>query len=472
MNYESKYLKYKAKYLFLKKQNAGRLSRLAVKNIDVNGVNRTLPDNCFNTGLVVNSSLAQQCNTENIPFTNNNKYFIGLCLEHDANQQNAYDTLPIDLLRSTQIKKDNIHLIAKKNILANNLSRPTYITNSDLVTSQHLQTIITSINTDILNNQTQYPAEDSYKNNTVIIHISSHGSLYGNMFFSMNGTTGSDYTTVANFINLIRPLLTNSNIKNLIIITDFCYSGIRFKNHLRHFYETNPGGVKNVSFITMRPFIKELVVLSAFLESNPANVGIWTNVKAFTGPNYNSLKTNVSTKYGINEPTLTDIITQLNHITDHEMQILINQQLSKPFNNNLLDDEVLSNIIMSLFEEMYYLNTFNRVISKLLQNEADFTSLNLKNTNDLTRDINQIIKNEYLDPASPNGLAGWESLNIPDISIADFTGRYNAVSDIITQNVVDILNRLLISGINNAHFVHNYNNNNDNLNSQLMSDIF
>jgi hypothetical protein len=435
LNYKEKYLKYKAKYLQLK---GGRITTLknslAVKDC-VDEEKLSAPS----------TSTKEKCILFNNKLnTNNNTFILNLLLEINASANCDYNMDFLNWMRNLNIPSQNVYNIINNNI--NHGSRGTCLTVGDVK-------FITNYS-DTENNMKDYiklinrKVQVSDKKNTVLMHISSHGSLNGNNLFSFDGSSYGRYITVDNFLSLMQPLFDNKNITNIILVVSFCYSGLRLKNALKRKVESI-GHDKNITIITVRPVITELVLLSAFLETNPNSVQDWNTFKTKKGV-YNRVVEQLYNNYGITREKIDLVISEIPEELNKNMSGYIECQRKHRYSGDKYDDSVFSNNFYKFLEEghsTYPLRIFHDILST-----DNYYTKKLKDLNELFRDC---IKKEM-----EGGL--WFELN-----------KSNTEPELFyCSDEGNILKNYIYDAVIKSNFVHNLNNNNEELNEQKLSDLF
>lgn len=82
------------------------------------------------------------------------------------------------------------------------------------------------------------------------------------------------------FLELLQPLMMDTNVKNLVLIINFCYAGIRLKNKLKNKFEQLVRSTPlNITLITLRLVVSKALVLATFLEQNSSNISDWLELK-------------------------------------------------------------------------------------------------------------------------------------------------------------------------------------------------
>jgi len=318
-NYKAKYLKYKTKYLELK-QLGGRLGDMVTKKeIIKDGITYEIPKDCNIPEKF--KKIGNFCTIENQSYVDENKFIIFLYLGDQH-----FEGILQHVFYNTKISKNNIYgLITSAKIRENinliNINKK-YITtdknnidvldfNNNIFKSNRNKGKNIAIIKNIINSIITKIKKNRLTNCSITIHINSHGSLFQNMFFSISGDVNKDFISTSDFIDIIKPLYdTSISIKNISIITDFCFSKLNFSRDLSTFgsiYE-----LKNTIFMSLRPILSEYIILQRFLQSNPDNYTDFTNFLDKKGTIYNTiLKKNTNILFD-NENGLNKIIDRLN----------------------------------------------------------------------------------------------------------------------------------------------------------------
>ena len=447
-NYKTKYLKYKTKYLNLKNQLAGRLNDYpTTQYIHTDGIGYNLPEDCYKTHKI--PTIKNKCSEINNTVSDKNKYFLGLLIEPSAYANCSYNKSYIDILRYSRIHSNNIFTI-------NN--------NSKQVTSDCLKEGIINYGTINYSNSLieTYKIFDKYivdiindinskqdNNNSIVLYISSHGSLINDKFVSLDGSSNGEYTNVNLFISHLLPLLKNKKIKNIIIIADFCYAGLRLTHKLKQWCQNNIEYVKNknISFITLRPIIYEIVVLALIFEFNPTNITEWNILTQKHGIKHSYLVKNFTKLFSgtkdQNKEIINNALDNIKRDLDNDtINTLITKQSQKRFNYKetyaRYSDDVLSNQFYKISEEQMYTNALNLIMNILANN---YTTETLNTLNATL--ISNFIANQ-------------------DFALTLDIGEFGA----------GIKNDIILKWVMNSNVVTNINNNELTLNDQPINQIF
>ena len=300
MSFEEKYKKYKNKYLALK---GGRLYDLKIKGED----DKVLED-CFiiDDDIILNderNTIANQqtiknrlnqykrCNSINLNYTENNKFYFYLELESKANQIRG--DLFTNLMDYTHIKPKNIFIIYS-NINKQKEYFKKRLDNDNLlefnVSDQNVYNIIQKF----IEDKIKEIKKSKINNASIIFDIFTHGSTNYNSMVAINGK--NKYISVYDLYNLFKEAYTNNServedrvISDITFITSFCYSSILKNFFIKHletlkgfttvkinkvsdYYNAKETSIKlnntkyiNFHFISSLPVNENLLVLGSYL---------------------------------------------------------------------------------------------------------------------------------------------------------------------------------------------------------------
>jgi hypothetical protein len=468
-NYKAKYLKYKQKYLTLK--YGGRLvDMVAKKEIIKNGITYKIPIDCNDNNKF--NEIGNFCAIENQSYVDQNKFIIFLYLGDQP-----FENILYYIFYNTKISKNNIYglitfaeireniniiNINKKNITTDKNNIDVLDFNNNIFKSNRNKDKNIAIIKKIINSIVTKIKKNNLTNCSITIHINSHGSLDSNKFVSITGNNkiDGDFISTHDFIDIIKPLYdTSISIKNISIITDFCYSKLNFSRDLNIFgsnYE-----LKNTIFMSLRPILSEYIILQRFLQSNPNNDTDFTNFLGKSGPIYKTILTkNINILFD-NENGLNEIIDRLNiFLKTFEytiiIQDLINKQKNNPYTNDPYDDIVLSNILINLFEEtngtLTLIKFFNLIYDPINYNKTVDT-FNKVFINDQIKSIQSDDYNENM-----------KSIYGPFSSFLwDFY---------LHEETIEFLKQLIIYSLNKSKIIDRYSQNSQWFSTQLLKDIF
>jgi len=281
------------------------------------------------------------------------------------------------------------------------------------------------------------------------------------MFFSISGDVNKDFISTSDFIDIIKPLYdTSISIKNISIITDFCFSKLNFSRDLSTFgsiYE-----LKNTIFMSLRPILSEYIILQRFLQSNPDNYTDFTNFLDKKGTIYNTiLKKNTNILFD-NENGLNKIIDRLNIFSkpfDKEViKNLIYEQKNNPYIGITSNDNVLSNVLINLFEETNGANTLRNFFVLIHQ------PINYNKTVDALDKVfinDQIVRIQSED----------DDYNIFMDSIYGTFSPYLVNFD-LNDDTKEFLKKLVIYSLKKSKIIDRYSQNPRWFSTQLLKDIF
>lgn len=299
-------------------------------------------------------------------------------------------------------------------------------------------------------------------NCSVTIHINSHGSLYQNNFFTITGDLKNDYITTNEFIDIIKPLYDNSiSIKNISIITDFCYSKLNFSKELNTFGSTYE--LKNTIFMSLRPILREYIILQRFLQSNPPNFASFTDFLSKSGLIYSTILRNNNMLFdGENElnqiiDSLAIFLQKFNN-RDLIMQNLIDVQKSSPYNSNPYNDSIFSNVLINLFEETNGIFTLTNFFN-LIYNPINY--------NLTVAAFNRIFVNDQIQRIQSENSDYNKFFNSMYGPFSAFLWNFNLLDE-----TKEFIKQLVIYSLNKANIIDGYSQNQLWFRTQLLKDIF
>ena len=319
LSYKKKYLKYKFKYINLK---GGRLldskDKVLIKPCSIEDESKVYSSNLLNrktdllakeTDLIKKNALKTEiknindsreesfrkntkCNTINLQYTDNNKFYFYLELESKSNI--IQGDLFTNLIMYTHINPNNIFIIysnisKQKDYFSKRLDKDNLYEFDKNNTTHLIYANIKKFITDTIKNK----IINRYKRNTsIIFDIFTHGNIFSDKFIAIDGK--DKFINFNEFYELFDTAyekdidVANKSISNITFIASWCYSSI-LKNFLRRFLnqpidimQLNKTKYINFHFISSLPINNNFLIIGSylFLNENITDISDFIRIKS------------------------------------------------------------------------------------------------------------------------------------------------------------------------------------------------